>query len=90
VVSFFKFPQKSPVCTLSLSHGHFTLHPCFILLDTVALEYLFKCTDCEDPRNSVFFLPRILLTSSLLCPIVLLSNLFLDPLICVLPVIQLI
>ena len=81
----FKSPQKSSVCTPSLSHSHLSLHPYFILLDTVALEYLFKCTDCEDPLNGFF--PRILLTPSLLCPIALLSNLFLDPPICVLPLI---
>jgi hypothetical protein len=52
---------------------------------------LFKCTDCEDPCNSVFFFPPYSFNFlSLLCPIVLLSNLFLDPLICVLPLIPLI
>ena len=51
----FKSPQKSPVCTPSLSHNHLTLHPYVILLATVALKCLFKCTDCEDPHNDIFF-----------------------------------
>jgi hypothetical protein len=51
----FKSPQESSVCTPSLSHSHLTLHPYVILLDTVALENLFKCMDCEDPPNDVFF-----------------------------------
>ena len=50
----FKTPQKRPVCNPSLSHSHFTLHPYFILLDTDAVEYLFKCTDCKDTCNDSF------------------------------------